>query len=59
MVARLCFSVATVNTPDILFVDEILCIGNYKFQEKCHRHMNHIIASGAIIIFVSHSVEDV
>lgn len=59
MVARLGFSVATVNMPDILIVDEILGVGDYKFQEKCHARMNQIIESGATIIFVSHSVADV
>ncbi len=59
MIARLGFSVATVNTPDILIVDEILGVGDYKFQEKCHERMGRIMDSGATIIFVSHSVEDV
>ncbi len=59
MIARLGFSIATVNTPDILIVDEILGVGDYKFQEKCHQRMSRIIGTGATIIFVSHSVEDV
>jgi len=59
MVARLGFAIATVNTPDILIVDEILGVGDHKFQEKCHKRMNEIINSGATIVFVSHSIDDV
>lgn len=59
MVARLGFAIATVHTPDILIVDEILGVGDYKFQNKCHKRMSEIIDSGATIIFVSHSIEEV
>ncbi len=59
MIARLGFAIATVSIPDILIVDEILGVGDYKFQEKCHKRMNQIIESGATIIFVSHSTEQV
>ncbi len=59
MVARLGFSIATCYTPDVLIVDEILGVGDYKFQEKCEKRMNSIIESGATIIFVSHSEKQV
>ena len=59
MVARLGFSIATANIPDILIVDEILGVGDYKFQEKCQKRMNNIINNGATIIFVSHSIKQV
>lgn len=59
MIARLGFSIATCHTPDILIVDEILGVGDYKFQEKCEKRMEAIINSGATIIFVSHSEKQV
>lgn len=59
MVARLGFSIATMSMPDILIVDEILGVGDYKFQEKCKARMQKIIANGATVIFVSHSIEQV
>lgn len=57
MVARLGFSIATFSLPDILIVDEILSVGDYKFQEKCRKRMNNIIGHGATILFVSHSMD--
>lgn len=59
MVARLGFSIAVAHTPDILIVDEILGVGDYKFQKKCEKRMNEIIDNGATVIFVSHSIEQV
>ena len=34
MTARLGFAIATMNVPDILIVDEILSVGDFKFQER-------------------------
>ena len=59
MVARLGFAIATMNVPDILIIDEILAVGDYKFQEKSFAHMQEMIASGATVVFVSHSIEQV
>jgi ABC-type polysaccharide/polyol phosphate transport system ATPase subunit len=59
MVARLGFSIATASMPDILIVDEILSVGDFKFREKCEKRMNDIISNGATIVFVSHSIKQV
>lgn len=59
MTARLGFAIATMNIPDILIVDEVLAVGDYKFQEKSFARMERIINSGATVLFVSHSVEQV
>lgn len=59
MIARLGFSIATMSMPDILIVDEILGVGDYKFQEKCHKRMERIISNGVTVIFVSHSIKQV
>ena len=59
MVARLGFAIATMNIPDILIIDEILAVGDYKFQEKSFSRMKKMIDSGATVFFVSHSIEQV
>ncbi|SDD91572.1 ABC-2 type transport system ATP-binding protein [Paenibacillus sp. UNCCL117] len=59
MVARLGFSIATVNRPDILIADEILGVGDYKFKKKCEKRMEEIMNSGATVILVSHSIKEV
>lgn len=59
MIARLGFSIATSAIPDILIVDEVLGVGDFKFQQKCQEKMKKIVESGATILFVSHSIEQV
>lgn len=55
MVARLGFAIATVVRADILVVDEILAVGDFKFQEKCKARMAQMMAGGTTLLFVSHS----
>ena len=57
MAARLGFAVATSVRPDILIIDEILGVGDYKFQEKCERRINEMIARGVTVLLVSHSID--
>lgn len=59
MVARLGFAIATMNIPDILIIDEILAVGDYKFQEKSFKRMQELMSCGATVVFVSHSIEQV
>lgn len=59
MVARLGFSIATAHTPDVLIVDEVLGVGDYKFQEKCEKRIHEIVETGATVLFVSHSIQQV
>lgn len=59
MFTRLGFSIATVQTPDILIVDEILAVGDYKFQEKCMKRIFEMLDSGTTLLFVSHSMDQV
>ncbi len=56
MYARLGFSVAIDHQPDILIVDEVLAVGDERFQEKCGEFFKNFIASGKTIIIVSHSM---
>lgn len=56
MYARLGFAIATMVKPDILIVDEVLSVGDYKFQEKCEKRIQNMIADGVTIILVSHDI---
>ena len=57
MTARLGFSIATLVNPDILIVDEILSVGDYKFQEKCYDRINNMVKKGTTILLVSHAID--
>lgn len=59
MYARLGFSIATEVKPDILIVDEVLAVGDYKFQEKCESRIENMIKKGTTVIMVSHSIETI
>lgn len=59
MQARLGFAVATMVRPDILIVDEILAVGDYKFTQKCQARMREMLDSGTTLLLVSHSIDDV
>jgi lipopolysaccharide transport system ATP-binding protein len=57
MRVRLAFSVAAHLEPEILFVDEVLAVGDAAFQRKCLGRMNDVANEGRTIIFVSHQME--
>ncbi len=59
MTARLGFAIATMVRPEILIVDEILAVGDFKFREKCQERMNRMLSGGTTLLFVSHNIEEV
>ena len=59
MRARLGFAVATMVKPDILIVDEVLAVGDYKFRQKCEKRMQEMLEGGTTLLFVSHNIEEV
>lgn len=59
MTAKLAFSIATVVNPEILIVDEILSVGDIKFQEKSKHKMMEMIKGGTTVLYVSHSLQSI
>lgn len=59
MRVRLAFAVAAHLEPEILILDEVLAVGDAKFQEKCLNRISEIRNSGTTVLFVSHSAQSV
>jgi lipopolysaccharide transport system ATP-binding protein len=56
MQMRLAFAVAAHLEPEVLFIDEVLAVGDVAFQKKCLGKMNDISKQGRTIVFVSHNM---
>ena len=59
MRSRLGFSIATVVSPKILILDEVLSVGDAKFRKKSEKKVMSMFDSGVTVLFVSHSLEQV
>ena len=59
MISRLGFAIATEVRADVLIVDEVLAVGDYRFQQKCLQRMEEMMAAGTTLLFVSHTIEQV
>ncbi|MGZ6123571.1 MAG: ABC transporter ATP-binding protein [Myxococcales bacterium] len=57
MYARLGFAIAQDVEPDVLIVDEVLAVGDERFQEKCKARIRDFRVAGVTFCFVSHSFE--
>ncbi|MBY0319823.1 MAG: ABC transporter ATP-binding protein [Reyranella sp.] len=56
MFARLAFSVAAHLETEILFVDEVLAVGDSEFQKRCLDRMSEVANAGRSVLFVSHNL---
>jgi len=59
MQVRLAFAVAAHLEPEILLVDEVLTVGDLKFQRKCIDKMSTVAKEGRTILFVSHQMNQI
>lgn len=59
MVTKLAFSISTIVDPEVLIVDEILSVGDIKFQEKSKNKMMSMIEGGTTVLYVSHSIDSI
>lgn len=56
MYLRLAFAVAAHLEPEILMVDEVLAVGDARFQKKCMNKMEEVGQQGRTVLFVSHNM---
>jgi lipopolysaccharide transport system ATP-binding protein len=56
MHVRLAFAVATQLRPEILLIDEVLAVGDARFQRKCLQRIREVGTGSRTIIFVSHNM---
>ncbi len=58
MLMRLAFSIMVAMSPDVLFIDEILSVGDFQFRQKCLARIRELRERAAIVL-VSHSMGDI
>jgi len=56
MYMRLAFAVAAHLDTEILLIDEVLAVGDIRFQQKCINKMNEVSKSGQTVLVVSHNM---
>jgi ABC-2 type transport system ATP-binding protein len=59
MYVRLGFAVAVNVDPDILVIDEVLAVGDERFQRKCIDRIKSFQREGRTILLVTHSPDQV
>jgi lipopolysaccharide transport system ATP-binding protein len=57
MFLRLAFACAVAGDPDILLIDEILAVGDARFQQKCFARIRELRARGTTIALATHVVQ--
>ncbi len=57
MNARLGFSIAAHLQPDILIIDEVLSVGDARFQQKAFGRIKEMAGAGAPVVLVSHQLD--
>ena len=59
MMMRLGFSIATVVQPEILILDEVLAVGDVKFQEKSENRLKSFLEKDVTVLLVSHATKKI
>jgi lipopolysaccharide transport system ATP-binding protein len=59
MYVRLAFAVAAHLEPEILLVDEVLAVGDIKFQKKCLGKMGDVARAGRTVVLVTHQMNQI
>ena len=58
MKMRLAFSIMILVEPDILYIDEVLSVGDFRFRQKCLARIRDLRSRSAFVL-VSHSMNDI
>src|SRR5690606_38230769 len=56
MYVRLAFAVSAFLEPDIVVLDEVLSVGDARFQQKSYAKIRELASQGRTVLFVSHSM---
>jgi len=59
MQVRLAFAVAAHVDPEVLFLDEVLAVGDHAFREKCFARLREVRTNGKTVLLVSHDMASV
>jgi len=59
MYVKLAFAVAAHLEPEILICDEVLAVGDVRFQQKCLGKMGDVASGGRTVIYVSHNMRTI
>jgi ABC-type polysaccharide/polyol phosphate transport system ATPase subunit len=59
MIARLRFSILLHSRADILLIDEVLTVGDARFQRKCHAALREFKARDGTLVLVSHDMAEI
>ncbi|MCB2189925.1 MAG: ABC transporter ATP-binding protein [Deltaproteobacteria bacterium] len=59
MYVRLAFAVSACVDPEVFIVDEALAVGDVRFQAKCFRRLEDLLAKGCAVVLVTHNPEQV
>lgn len=54
MFLRLAFACAAAEDPDILLIDEVMAVGDARFQQKCYQRLSELRGRGTTILLVTH-----
>ena len=57
MNARLGFAIAAHMSPDVLVVDEVLAVGDWRFQRKAFERIGDMVRRGLPVVVVSHQLD--
>jgi len=58
MIARLGFSIIVQSPADVLLIDEVLAVGDARFQEKCRDRLREFKKRNGTLIIVSHNMKE-